>query len=323
MKNKKFFASVFTLIFIFSATVLLYSQPPEKEPKKKNDERVRLVTIPISIYTKKELKENQAEEFLQADRLTVEEKDEEKQIVSIRSVSDTPLALAVVIQDDLGSNVNLELENLKKFIKRLPTGSRVMVAYLRSGTVQIRQKFTNDLEKAASSLRILAGNSAVAPRNPYEGIIDVLNRFDALPNGRRAILLVSDGLDASSGVGNSSPLQSIDLERAITRAQRKSVAVYSFYSAGSLTENSGGLTVSNGQSSLEKLSDETGGRAFFAGISSPVSFDPFFKDLVILLNRQFAITYLSNSFKKGFYKVKVKSTNPDIKIEHPKGYYIR
>lgn len=323
MKNKKFFASVFTLIFIFSATVLHYSQPPGKEPKKKPDERVRLVTIPISIYTKKELKQNQPEEFLQADRLTVEEKDDEKQIVSIRSVSDTPLALAVLIQDDLGSNVNLELENLKNFIKRLPSGSRVLVAYLRSGTVQIRHKFTNDLEKAASSIRIPSGSSAFAPRNPYDGIIDVLNRFDALPTGRRAILLVSDGLDASNGLGATSPGQSIDLDRAILRAQRRSVAIYSFYSPGSLTENGSSSLILNAQGSLQKLSDETGGRSFFSGTSAPVSFKPFFEDLVILLNRQFAITYLSDNFKKGFYKVKVTSTNPEIKIEHPKGYYFR
>lgn len=323
MKNKSFFASVSTLFLILSATVFLYSQPPEKENKKKTNERVRLVTIPISIYTKKELKENQAEEFLQADRLTVEENAEEKQIVSIRSVSDTPLTLAVVIQDDLGTNVNLELKNLAEFIKRLPRGSRVMVAYLRSGTIQLRQKFTDDLEAAAKSLRILGGNSSVAPRNPYDGIIDVLDRFDAQPTGRRAMLLVSDGLDASNGVSNSSPTQSIDLDRAILRAQRRSVAVYSFYSPGSLTGNGSSIAVLNAQGSLEKLSDETGGRAFFQGTSAPVSFKPFFQDLVILLNRQFAITYLSENFKKGFYKVKVKSTNPEIKIEHPKGYYFR
>lgn len=323
MKNKSFFALVSTLFLILSATVFLYSQPPEKENKKKPNERVRLVTIPISIYTKKELKENQAEEFLQADRLTVEENAEEKQIVSIRSVSDTPLTLAVVIQDDLGTNVNLELKSLAEFIKRLPRGSRVLVAYLRSGTIQLRQKFTDDLEAAANSLRILGGNSAVAPRNPYDGIIDVLDRFDAQPSGRRAMLLVSDGLDASNGLSSSSPSQSIDLDRAILRAQRRSVAIYSFYSPGSLTGNGSSLAVLNAQGSLEKLSDETGGRAFFQGTSAPVSFKPFFQDLVILLNRQFAITYLSENFKKGFYKVKVKSTNPEIKIEHPKGYYFR
>ncbi|CAN5789256.1 hypothetical protein BH20ACI4_BH20ACI4_12560 [soil metagenome] len=321
MKNIKVFITL--LLFISSFSAISSAQPPTEEKPKKSDDRIRVVTIPISIYTKKELKQNQAEEFLQADRLTVEENGDEKTIISIRSVSDTPLSLAVLIQDDLGSNVNLELKNIENFIKKLPSGSKVMVAYLSGGTVQIRQKFTDDLEKAADSIRIVRGSAAAAPRNPYDSVIDVLNRFDALPNGRRAILLVSDGLDVSNGVSSSTPGQSVDLDRAILRAQRRSVAIYSFYSPATFTENGSSILVLNAQGSLLKLSEETGGRAFFAGTSAPVSFAPFFQDLGILLNRQFAITYLSNNFKKGFYKVKVKSTNPEIKIEHPKGYYYR
>jgi VWFA-related protein len=321
MKTIKFFVTLFLFISSFSA--ISSAQPPTEVKPKKSDERIRVVTIPISIYTKKELKQNQAEEFLQADRLTVEENGEEKTIISIRSVSDTPLSLAVLIQDDLGTNVNLELKNIGNFIKRLPSGSKVMVAYLTGGTIQVRQKFTDDLEKAADSIRIVRGSAASAPRNPYDSIIDVLNRFDAQPNGRRAILLVSDGLDVSNGVTGSSPGQSIDLDRAILRAQRRGVAIYSFYSPASLTENGSSILVLNAQGSLLKLSDETGGRAFFSGTSAPVSFAPFFQDLGILLNRQFAITYLSDNFKKGFYKVKVTSPNPEIKIEHPKGYYYR
>lgn len=323
MNNKKIFASILLTLFTFSFSTVAFSQPTKKDEKKKSDERIRVVTIPISIYTKKELKENKAEEFLQADQLTVFENNEAKTIISIRSVSNTPLSLAVIIQDDLGTSVNLELKRIGKFIKQLPAGSKVMVAYLNGATVQVRQKFTDDLEKAADSLRIVTSSETAAPRNPYDSLVDVLNRFDALPNGRRAILLVSDGLDISNGVSSSTPGQSLDLERAITRAQKRSVAIYSFYSSASFTENGNSSLVLNAQGSLQKLSDETGGRAFFSGTSSPVSFDPFFQDLGILLNRQFAITYLSDNFKKGFYKVKVTSTNPEIKIEHPKGYYYR
>jgi hypothetical protein len=45
--------------------------------------------------------------------------------------------------------------------------------------------------------------------------------------------------------------------------------------------------------------------------------------LNLALNRQFALTYLSTHPKKGYHKVQVTSTNPEIKIEHPKGYYYR
>jgi VWFA-related protein len=221
--------------------------------------------VPISIFTKKELKENQNEEFVQAGDIIVKEDNDLQVILSIRSVGNTPLALAVLIQDDLTSNFNLQLESLRQFIRTLPQGSRVMVGYLRSGSLQVRQKFTTDLTKAANSLRIAVGSASIAPSNPYDQIEDALKRFDALPTGRQAILLVSDGLDISRGVESSSPSQSIDLERAISRAQRKGVAIYSIYNAGSYTDNRNSTLVMNGQGSLNRLSNETGGRAFFQG----------------------------------------------------------
>ena len=317
---KKIF--VILLVVLLLASILLSVGFGQETDKKRQDEKVRTVTIPISIFTKKEQKENRAEEFVQAGDLRVAENGDDQVILSIRSVTNTPLALAVLIQDDLSSDTNLKLDEIRKFIRALPSGSRVMVAYLRAGTIQVRQKFTEDLEKAAKSLRIIAG-SAAAPGSPYQGIEEALKRFDALPAGRRAILLVSDGLDISRGIESSSPAQSLELDRAILRAQRKSVAVYSFYSPASATAGGNSILILNGQGSLERLSDETGGRAFFQGSIAPISFEPFFDDLNLALNRQFALTYLSTHLKKGYHKIKVSSTNPDVEIEHPRGYYYR
>jgi len=304
---------------VVCAAAPLYAQPVNERGKQK----VRTVSIPISIFTKQELREGQMSEFVQADRLIVREKGDEQEILSIRSVTDVPLALAVLIQEDLVSNFNLQIRDLTRFVQTLPRGSRVMVAYMRGGNLQIRQRFTDDLQLASQAFRIVSSNSATAPRNPYDSLVDALDRFDALPAGRRAVLMVSDGLDASQGFSGSSPGQSVDLERAILRAQRRSVAVFSFYTPASLTEGGNTSLVLNGQGSLQRLSDETGGRAFFQGSIAPVSFQPFIDDVKILLNRQFLLSYLSTHMKKGYYKVEVVSTNPEVKIEHPKGYYYR
>ena len=316
-------------IFLLSALALLVSSTffssvgSAQSEADKQKQRVRTVSIPISIFTKQELKEGQTAEYVQAERLIVKEDREEQTILSIRSITDAPLALAVLIQEDLASNFNLQIKDIAEFIKTLPKGSRVMVAYVRGGNLQVRHKFSDDLVAASKSLRIVASSSTVAPRNPFDGVIDALNRFDALPAGRRAILLVSDGLDISQGVASSTPGQSLDLERAILRAQRRAVAVFSFYSPASLTDNGNSMLVMNGQGSLQKLSDETGGRAFFQGSIAPISFDPFFKDLRVLLNRQFLLSYLSTHMKKGYHRIEVLSTNPEVKIEHPRGYYYR
>lgn len=314
--TKNIFFSIFASLLISGAVFAQKGNTNENQ-------RVRTVSIPISIFTKDEMRQGQAEEFVQADRLIVREDKEEQTILSIRSVADAPLALAILVQDDLSSSFNLQIKDLKKFIRSLPRGSRVMVAYIRGGTLQIRQRFTDNLDQAADSLRIVASSSVVAPRSPYDGVIDALNRFDALPAGRRAILLLSDGLDATQGLRNSTPTQSIDLDRAVTRAQRRSVSVFSFYNPASLTESGDQRVILNGQGSLARLSDETGGRAFFQGSIAPISFEPFFRELSLLLNRQFLLSYLSTHMKRGYYRVEVLSTNPTVKIEHPKGYYYR
>ncbi|MCB1023005.1 MAG: hypothetical protein KDB79_01350, partial [Acidobacteria bacterium] len=89
------------------------------------------------------------------------------------------------------------------------------------------------------------------------------------------------------------------------------------------TETGNRLLIGNGQGSLNRISRETGGKAFFQGSFTPVSYQPFFRDLTMSLNRQFALTYLSTHMKKGYHRVEVLSTNPEVRIEHPKGYYYR
>lgn len=317
-KNKKLRFGIFSVIFLLTVTSLFAQKKMQKAP-----DDARIVTIPVSIFTKKELKEKQTSEFVEAGDIVLKENDVDQTILSIRSVSNTPLSLAVLIQDDLSSRVNLQLKDIADFIKTLPADSRVMVAYLRGGTLQVRQKFTQDLDKAAESLRIVVSNSSVAPRNPYDGVIEAMKRFEGLPNGRRAVLLISDGLDLSNGVESSSPGQSIDLDRAILRAHRNSVAVYSFYSSATFTEGGNARLVANGQGSLSRLSKETGGKAFFQGTFTPISYQPFFRDLSMTLSRQFALTYLSTNMKKGYYKIEILSSNPEVRIEHPKGYFYR
>lgn len=311
--SKIIFSILIAASFAFSA----FAQAPDQKQK------VRTVTIPISIFTKAELRDNQAQEYVQADRLMVKEDKEDQSILSIRSVSDSPMSIALVIQEDLATNFNLQLKDIKDFIRGLPAGTRVMVAYTRSGSPEIAQRFTDDREKAANSLRIVSGSSNFAPRSPYDGVQDILGRFDAVPTGRRAILLFSDGLDTSQGANLASITQSYDLEQAVLKAQRKGVAIYSFYSPTASTENGNSTFAYAAQGALAKISEQTGGRAFYQGSIAPVSYLPFFKELNISLNRQFSLTYLSTHMNKGYHKVEVLSTNPEVKIEHPKGYYYR
>lgn len=276
----------------------------------------RPVTIPLTIR----VKGMPSEVELQTVDLTVSEDGDPQTILSIRAMGNAaPITIMVLVQDDVVPSIALEIKPLAEFIRRLPRNSRVSVGYLRTGSLQVRQKFTTDLEKAAKSLRVPLGVASAAPYNPYVEVIEALRRFDSQPLGRRAILLVSDGLDLSRGVSSSTPGQSIDLQRAILEAQRRSVAIYSFF-APTLSSSSGFGLVGNAQGSLQKLSDDTGGKAFFQGLAAPVSFNPFIKELTATLDRQIALTYLSTHPEKGFHRVKITPSRPDVEVNYPTGY---
>jgi VWFA-related protein len=250
--------------------------------------------------------------------LQVFEDGERQEILATRGAGRSPMNVAVLIQDDLASVVSNEIKGIADFIRRLPPGSRVMVGYMRTGTLQVRQKFTGDLERAAKSLRIPVSSPAVAPFNPFSQTRDAVKRFESQPVGRRAVLLLSDGIDTSRGVDSSSPGTGFDLQRAINEAQRLGVAVYSIYEP---TVSSSNFTlVGNGQGSLNRLSTETGGRAFFQGTSAPVSIDNFLRDVDSLLSRQFALTYLSTHPGKGFHKVRVVADVGGGELYYPNGY---
>lgn len=271
------------------------------------------VTVPVTIR----LRDSKPVEMRIVDYLLREDGDMQT-ILSQRTPQESPLTLAILFQDDLASSVSVEARAIAEFIRNQPGGTRVMIGYIHQGSLEVRRKFTNDLERVAQGVRPPLSLASASPFNPYVEIIEGLRRFDSQPLGRRAMIVISDGLDVSRGLDSSNPGQSLDLQRAITEAQRRSVAIYSIF-VPSLVSSGQNLNL-NGQSCLERLSSETGGRAFFQGTSAPVSFDPFLKEMNSLFEKQIALTYLSTHPKRGFHKLDIKPLERDVEIHHPAGY---
>jgi hypothetical protein len=198
-----------------------------------------------------------------------------------------PINIAILIQDDLTSQVANEIGVTKEFIRGLPAGSRVMVGYITSGSLQVRQPFTTDLNRAANSLRMPIASDSASPFSPYLEVIDALKKFDRSWKDN-AVLLISDGLDTSRGFDATSAGHTIDIDRAIAEANRRNVSVYSFYAPSVGLTSRSRLAASYGQSSLNRVSDETGGRAFFQGVNGFVTFDSYFNRLRDELNRHYS-----------------------------------
>ena len=251
----------------------------------------------------------------------VREDGRPQKILSVRRALETPTTVAVLIQDDLVSRVDLEIRGIADFIRGLPEGSRVMTGYLTVGDLNVAQEFTTDRERAAKSLRIVRSTRSAAPYNPYVGLIAALRRFDSQPEGRRMVLMISDGLDLSHGFSSASPTLSIDLDRAIGVAQREGVSVFAFYAPSVGLGFIRRLEINFGQGSLNRLADETGGEAFFSGTDF-VSFHSYWQELKDIFNLQWVITYRSSSQGSGFRRIEV-TTEPGLHVQHPRGYRAR
>ena len=212
--------------------------------------------------------------------------DEQSRLQSIE-----PLNLAVLIQDDLISQVSNELGVTRDFIRSLPQGSRVMVGYITAGSLQVRQSFTTDLDKAAKSLRVPRSNVGSAPYNPYVEVLEALKKFDSTWSNANAILLISDGLDTSRGFDSTAAGHTLDIDRAIREANKRKVAVFSFYAPSVGLTSRSRLAASYGQSSLNRIGNETNGKAYFQGVNGFVTFDSYFNRLRETLNRQYATAF--------------------------------
>ena len=136
------------------------------------------VTVPISFR----FRDTTSAEMRVVDLLLREDGDIQQE-VSRRTPLDSPMTLAILFQDDLVSSAAVDAKNMASYIRNQPGGSRVMVAYIRPGSLDVRRKFTNELDKAAESVRVPLSSAGAGAYNPYVEIIEGLRRFDSQPSG--------------------------------------------------------------------------------------------------------------------------------------------
>lgn len=300
-----------TAFLVFGFFVL---QTPGQQIGAKNEREVSILVTAIanSARTKSIAAKLQPVDFV------VSEDDIPQKIVSVTKADGKPVMAAILIQDNLVSRVNNELNEIKKFVRGLPEGSSVMTAYVSGGSLTVKQSFTTDRERAANSLRIITSSEIGAPYSPFIQLQDALKKFDVQFDGRKIVLFVSDGLDGMVDPRDASPFFSLYLDNAVREAQKMGVGVFPIYAPSAGRSRFSRRAVNNGQGSLLRLADETGGEAFFSG-SDFVTFNPYFKELNQIMENQWIIRYISNSDKKGFRRIKVV-TDFDIQLQYSAGY---
>jgi hypothetical protein len=73
--------------------------------------------------------------------------------------------------------------------------------------------------------------------------------------------------------------------------------------------------VNNGQNSISKLSDETGGESFMLGVQNAVSFRPYLDQLQSIIDNQYHLVFEARPGKKSdLQRVKIDTEVPGVEI---------
>jgi hypothetical protein len=205
------------------------------------------------------------------------------------------LELAILIDDGTGSNVALQLNDIRKFIQEQGPATKVATGYMQNGRVVTTQKFTTDHEAAAKSLRLPLGYYG-ASASPYTALSDFIKHWPADPSTpRREVLMVTPGIDPLYLGTFPDPY----VDAAVEDAQCAGVVVYSIYAPGAGHYGHSHWLDYWGQNFLAQLSEETGGEAYyFLGTQGAVSFAPYLDKLNRQLSNQFLLKFAAEPAAK-------------------------
>ncbi len=225
------------------------------------------------------------------------------------------LDLFILIDDAASASLGSQLDDIRAFINNQPNTTAVGLGYMRNGIVQIAQNFTTEHSQVAKAVRLPIG-SVGAYGSPYLSVIDLMKRW---PDGtnRREVLMITDGIDRAGRVSRFRQLRymSPDVDSASKVAQRTGTIVHSIYTQGIGRVGRNFWEITNGQNSMAKLTDETGGESYYLGTYSPVSFQPYLADLQMTLDNQYLLEFHAVPGRKpGLQSVKLNTAVAGVEL---------
>lgn len=228
------------------------------------------------------------------------------------------LYLAVLIDDSLRSDLANQWPDLKAFFMTQPKNTYIAVAYARNGVAMVAQDFTADHALAAKALRLPLGTLSTAS-SPYLALNDWIKRWPD-PAQRSSIILFSSGIDYfRGGPATVDP----DLDTAVAHAQKRNINIWSVYAQDAGRRGRRGFSAFNWQANLDRLSQQTGGEAYFLGLESTVDLRPYFDAIQAHLNNQYLVAFVGNGGGKGKYEsVKVASEMDNVRFLKPSAVYL-
>ena len=200
------------------------------------------------------------------------------------------LELVILIDDSARSSMGTQMKEIANFVKSLPAGAKVSIAYMQNGMAKFTGPLTTDHAQALRGLRLTMGSPG-SSASPYFCLSDLAKRWPSNDRGvRREVVMITDGVD------NYNPRYDPEdpyMQAAIRDSIRAGLVVYSIYWQNRGRFDNTTYAADAGQNLLLQVTQATGGNSYWQGYGNPVSFQPFFKDLDRRLQNQYELSFTS------------------------------
>ncbi|MBD0325042.1 MAG: VWA domain-containing protein [Pyrinomonadaceae bacterium] len=312
---------------------------PNDDVTLQDDEVVRVETDLTNILFTAVDKQKRFITTLRQEDIRVTEDGQPQEIFTFARQTDLPLSIAIVIDTSVSEERTLPIEKeaASAFVDAVVRPAKDEVAVLTfTGETTLEQGLTGSVARIRRALDrvefvppsgyIGGGQTAGTPPISDQGqrIAGTTAIWDAIwvtsdevlsetsDKTRRAIILLTDGQDSSSQK---------KVEEAIDRAVKADAVIYSI---GIGDEYYGGVN----KGVLKKVSERTGGRAFFPEDESDLR--AAFAQIQLELRSQYLVAYSpTNKNRDGsFRKVQIELVNPELqkqkyKLTYRQGYFAR
>lgn len=221
------------------------------------------------------------------------------------------LQLYIVIDDGEDTDLGIQFESLKKFIREHPASTQIGLVYLRDGIARIESPLTTDRGQTTRALRLPLGDPGISG-SPYIALSDLIHKWPApgSPDVRREVLMISSGIDPYAPLNPENPY----LLTAIGDAETAGILVHSIWYAGAGHMGHSYFHINWGANFLSELGDATGGEAYWQGMSTPVVFDSFLKDFNQRLRNQYLMTVSTDQAGGKLVPVRVVCSNAQVSL---------
>jgi len=225
--------------------------------------------------------------------------------VSLFSNESQPFTAVVMLDTSASMTANLKLLNraAEQFLLRLLPVDRAQVGAFND-KIQLSGTFTNNRDELIGALDDLYFGNPTRLNDGIAAGLDALQGID----GRRVVLVFTDGEDTSSRLGFKTVLE---------RARDEEVMVYSI---GLESEYFNGMRVVKSRPSrdLRKISDETGGGYF--ELLKTAELAPTFSRVAQELRSQYLIGFAPAALDGKVHKLDVKVTRPGMTVRARRSY---